>query len=347
MHSQAWQFFMVGWMVTDRLGHFAWKYSDPALAATLTTAAEQQIGARVRAVFRSLDAQIARLLEAAGPGTAVAIVSDHGFGPVPAHFFNTNRWLIQRGYLRLLPALHPLRALVGYLPRAAKVHLRVPMDSKHGLVDWPQTMAWADPLESRAAGIYLNREDRYAAGIVAADQWRSLRDRLANELAELRAPGGDRLFSAIHTGETLYRGPATAEAPDLVAILARDYDVPPSFRRDVRASTLIVPNRHVLRDGGHEPEGIYLLWGENIRAAGGLPPQPIEALVPTVLQLFGLPLEDDLDAEPITAALREEFVRAFPPRRGAAAAAPTAPAEYSSEDSAAVEERLRNLGYMD
>ena len=176
-------------------------------------------------------------------------------------------------------------------------------------------------------------------------------EKISRELSELRTQHGEPVFAEIHRGETLYRGASADGAPDLVSILSRSLDVPASFRRDVRASALFTPNTHVLRDGGHEPEGIFLLHGANIRRAGQISPQPIESIAPTVMQLFGLPIPADMDAEAITAALSEEFLRAFPPRRESTTPSmptpPSAQPEYSAEDSAVVEERLRKLGYLD
>ena len=114
---------------------------------------------------------------------------------------------------------------------------------------------------------------------------------------------------------------------------------------------MIVHNRNVLRDGGHEPEGIFLLRGPNIRAVGRLPSQPIIAITPTILEALGLPIADDIDGEPIAAAFTEKFLAAFPPRRESEPAVTGTTAsnqpEYSEEDSAKVEERLRKLGYLD
>ncbi len=352
MKSEDWQFFMVGWMITDRLGHFAWKYSDPALASSLQTDTHKEIGQRVRAAYRRMDEQLARLIETAGSDCTVLIASDHGFGPIPQSFFHTNRFLINRGYLRLLPGWRWRRLVIGNLPRAWKAKLGVPIDSKHGLVDWNGTTAWADPLESRAVGIYINRRDRYPQGIVSDEDYATLRDTLALEIANIQTPDQKMQFAEVHRADQLYHGPHAADGPDLVAILSRDYDVPASFRRDVRSSELIKSNRHVLRDGGHEPEGIYLLWGKNVRPAGQLAPQPILSIVPTVLQLFALPIGEDIDGAPITEAFTEQFLRAYPPRRESeparpAAASPVSQPEYSAEDSAAVEKRLRQLGYLD
>ena len=331
MREQHWQFFMAVWLVLDRIQHFGWKYSDPTLAL------RDHIAERVEKLFALLDLQIGRVVEAAGDDCVIALVSDHGFGPIPQTFFNTNCWLVEHGYLKRK------HGVVGNLPRALRTKLGAPIDTKFGLVDWSQSKVWADPLESRAAGLRINRKDRYPEGIVQESEWRALRDKVAEELM------ATSYFAEIHRGEDLYRGAQSEDGPDLIAILTKPYDVPPSFRRDVQAGSLTTPNRHVLRDGGHEPEGIVLFAGPNIRPATKLPPQQIESVVPTVLQLFGLPIADDIDAEPITAALDESFLRSHAPRRESepTTQVPTSQPEYSEEDSAKVEERLRNLGYLD
>ena len=351
MRTEPWQFFMVGWMLTDRLGHFAWKYSDPALEGSLRTEVEREIGAAVRAAYRKLDQRLGELIDTAGSDCTVIIASDHGFGLIPQWFFNTNRWLIDHDYLRLLPAFHPQRAVLGNLPRSWKSRLHVPIDSKHGLVDWKHTTVWADPLESRAVGLHLNRRDRYPDGVLAAADCDGLLDRLIDELRGIKAPDGQPQFAVIHRADQLYSGPHAAAGPDLVAILDKPYDVPASFRRDVRARALITENRHVLRDGGHEPEGIYLLCGPGVKRVGKLAPQPIVAIAPTIMQLFGLPPDPDMDSAAILEALDETLIGAQPVSQAITAPlpapTPSGQPEYSGEDEAAVEERLRNLGYLD
>ena len=352
MQTKPWQFFMIALMATDRLGHYCWKFSDPALESSLASDEQKRIGMRCRTLYRQIDTQLARFLDTVGPECAVVIASDHGFGAAPPAFFHTNRWLLDRGYLQLLPAYHWKRLLHGYLPRSWKAKLRSPVDSKYGLVDWRGTRVWADPLEARAVAIHINRTGHYPAGVVIDSEYEPLLATLERELRALRTPQGGKVFAEIHRRESLFRGPHAEPAPDLVCILAKEFDVPASFRRDVRSTGLITLNRHVLRDGGHEPEGIFLLHGPNVRATGRLPSQPIVAIAPTVLQMFGLPIPDDIDCQPITAAFSEPFLRANPSRRESEPGTPatTTPAEqadYSEEDSAKVEERLRKLGYLD
>jgi predicted AlkP superfamily phosphohydrolase/phosphomutase len=352
MRSQQWQFFMVAWMATDRLGHYCWKYSDPALEQSLTTDEQKRLAARCQKVYRQIDSQIARLMEASGSDCLTVIASDHGFGPSPSAFFHTNRWLLKQGLLKLLPPWHWKRASLGYLPRSVQARLGAPIDAKFALVDWQRTRVWADPLEARAVAIRINRAGRYPHGIVPESESESLLTRLTNELSGLKTADGQKVVSAIHRGEILFHGPYAVTAPDLVVILEKQFDVPPSFRRDVRANELVVPNRHVLRDGGHEPEGVFLLHGPNICPVGRLPAQPIISITPTILAAMGLPISDDTDGEPIIAAFASEFLNSCPPNResersGPAIPLPPSQPEYSEEDSAKIEERLRKLGYLD
>jgi len=349
MGTKPWQFFMIALMITDRLGHFAWKFSNPALDGTLTTNELKRIGARCRAAFKQLDAQIARLMAAAANDCATLIVSDHGFGPAPQQFFHAARWLLDEGYLRLLPAWHWQRLAYGYLPRSLKGRLGGPIDTKYGLVDWTRTRAWAEPLASRAVAVRINRRGLYPAGVVSETDASALLEELTDKIRALRAADGTAVVAQVHRGAELYHGSEANAAPDLVLVLAKPFDVPASFRRDALAPSWIMPNRHVLRDGGHEPEGVFLAHGRNIKPTGRLPAQAITAIAPTVLAALGLPVDDDIDSEPIVAAFSEEFLRAYPPRRGSERVAkPTvAQPEYSEEDSAKVEERLRKLGYLD
>jgi len=337
MREQSWQFMMSVWLVLDRIQHFGWQYADPSIAP------ENRISERMEQLFRQIDGHIGSVLEAAGRECAFLMVSDHGFGPIPRTFFNTNRWLADGGYLKRK------FSFVGMLPRAWRTKFGVPIDTKCGLVDWSGTTVWADPLESRAAGIRINRVGKYPEGIVPEAEWRALRRKIAQELLELRGSDGTKVCAEIHEAENLYQGPHAEAGPDLVVILSKPYDVPPSFRRDVCSAGCFTPNKHILRDGGHEPEGVVLLAGPNVRQGARLSPQAIESIAPTVLQLFGLPIAKDMDAEPITAALEDDFLDAYPPRRElqpGSAVTPPQP-EYSDEDSARIEDRLRNLGYLE
>jgi len=122
-------------------------------------------------------------------------------------------------------------------------------------------------------------------------------------------------------------------------------DVPASFRRDVRAADLIVANRHVLRDGGHEPEGIFLLRGPTCARRVGFPSTDL-AIALTVLEILACPSRTTSTASRYR-GLHGGLSACAPAAAESKPAAitgttPNQP-EYSEEDSAKVEERLGNL----
>lgn len=348
MQSQPWEFFMVVWLILDRLQHYAWKFCE-ADANSKLTGDEKEIAARCTVAFKKIDAQLARLIEAAGANCSVILASDHGFGPISRKFFHTNRWLVSRGHLHLLPVWNWHRAIVGNFPRAWRTRWKLPLDSKFGLVNWRETRVWADCLEARAVGLRINRAGKYPQGIVADSDYETLRERLIGELNELKLASGEKVFFKVYRGEELYHGAHANAAPDLVAVMTQPFDGPPSFRRDLRSKEIATPNRHVLRDGGHEPEGIFLLSGKQIQRTGELAPQPIESIAPTALRLIGVPIADDIDGKIIAAALEEHLREATSLKEKSQAAMPvdSAQPEYSDRDSGLVEERLRKLGYLD
>src|SRR5690349_19957345 len=95
--TRDWVFPMLVETGTDRLHHGFWRFYDPSHP-------DYEPGSRVeqefRDYYRSVDAEIGRLIEGLGDDTAVLVVSDHGaqsmFGGI-----QVNEWLMREGYLAL------------------------------------------------------------------------------------------------------------------------------------------------------------------------------------------------------------------------------------------------------
>jgi len=131
MRSKPWQFFMIALMATDRLGHYCWKFSDPALESSLATEEQKRIGARCRAMYRQIDAQLARLLDGVGPDCALIVVSDHASALRHLHF--STQTLASRARLSST-AYRPGTGNVCFMATcpAREAKLRTPVDSKYG-----------------------------------------------------------------------------------------------------------------------------------------------------------------------------------------------------------------------
>lgn len=350
-----WDLFFAVFMETDRVQHFFWQYRDPAHPR------HDALGDAVERIYEAVDAALGNILAAAGPEINVALVSDHGAGPLHTGIF-LNGWLLDQGWLHLtgdfartfsrsnsgssllrrllakaIAPLAPGRA--AQMQAAAKASEQTRVNNLlRSIIDWERTKAWSDGM---GGGVYVNP--------AAADDRTALCRRLSAGLKELVDPRtGENVIEAVHWREDLYRGPLVAEAPDLIVTCAPGYQIyaPHEFLIHSQA-----PGREVFLphpwSGRHEPFGIFVLAGPGIVAGGDVGRCEMVDVTPTVLALLGLPLPDRLDGFVLTRALAPGCIPG-----AASAASPNAPtgteAETTSDNKGnnALITQLKNLGYM-
>jgi len=166
LRRRDWELFVLAEIGTDRLHHALWHTWSPEHPRYRPGAG---LAGAIPAFYRWLNDELSELVEAAGPETAVLLVSDHGTQTMRGGF-RINRWLLENGYLYLRGSPPPGQ----------------PLQARH--VDWSRTRAWARG--GYAARIYLNIRGREPRGIVAAEQAAGLVEELAMALARLDAPPG-------------------------------------------------------------------------------------------------------------------------------------------------------------
>src|SRR5262249_33562621 len=89
-------------------------------------------------------------------------------------------------------------------------------------VDWERTQVYTLGL----GGLYLNRKDREARGIVPADEAPALQESLMQELPRLVDPArGQRPVRSVVAREAIYRGPYAGDSPDLLVNFSAGYRV--------------------------------------------------------------------------------------------------------------------------
>ena len=94
--EEAWDFFMVVFMGTDRIQHFFWKYVDD----THPEYEKNMYTERVKHYYKKLDQIIARFLRVTPTDTMVILLSDHGFCPIHSEVF-INNYLHEHGMVKL------------------------------------------------------------------------------------------------------------------------------------------------------------------------------------------------------------------------------------------------------
>ena len=173
--------------------------------------------------YMRLDAFVGRVLDWIstdhGKPIQLLILSDHGFADYENQF-HLNRWLIEYGYMALLPG-----------------------ETTMGLdaVDWSKTRAYALGLNS----LYLNLEDREAKGIVPVGEVVSLTTEIRDTLLNFKNEHDQSVFSNIYFRHEAFNGPNLKYGPDLVMGYA------PGFRASAETGLGKWGNSILEKNDGH------------------------------------------------------------------------------------------------
>jgi predicted AlkP superfamily phosphohydrolase/phosphomutase len=358
MTTQPWDFFMIVFIGTDRMGHYLWRYHGEQRGENPEA---QALGRAVRDYYVRLDEIVGELVGKAGDDVATIILSDHGMGPKHTKRVHINNWLLECGWLKATSAntkiANPddwtrrlglprdeIGRIIHRLPIAANSRLVKRAAALTGMqVDFTGSTAFAIPMFNHIFGIRLNgkREAR-----------EHLRPELTGALRDLTDPGtGIKLVEHVYRGEDYYDGPYAQNVPDLIVMLHPDYGG--NFRLG-RYSSLVTELQVHTHRGNHRMEGIFAARGPGIaQQSEPLPNLDIEDIAPTVLHLMELPVPVDLDGRVLTEIQGPELW-ARPIRFGPALGFwPSEKAEgfqdevMSEQDEAEIRERLQALGYIE
>jgi len=180
---------------TDLQSHMFWWDSDARHPVRVPAEAKKCFG-HIRRLYQRLDAVVGRILDRYGDRATVFVMSDHGFANFRRQF-NLNSWLRAGGYLG-------------------------PPDCTSILtdVDWRRTAAYGLGVN----GLYLNLKGRERDGVVEpGEQQETLLAELASKLEAVRDVDGQPVIRRVHRADQVYRGAATALAPDLIVGYRRGY----------------------------------------------------------------------------------------------------------------------------
>lgn len=258
-------------MATDRLHHALWPAVDPGDPRHDPRSPHAR-GARD--LYAYLDLRIGRLLERAGPGASMLVVSDHGARPVLGGI-HLNEWLRRQGWL--------------VFSREPTTGAPLSLDD----VDWPRTRAWAEG--GYHARVWLNDTARFPdGGAIAPSELEAETRALADVLRSLPGPSGARIENRVVRPRDVYRS-VRGEAPDLLAFLGDlDHRALGTMAGGRLFSSAAELEGGPFRGGcNHDWDGIFVAGGARVPRRGRLEGASILDVGRTILGRLDVPAPAD------------------------------------------------------
>lgn len=273
---------------TDRVQHLMYRLIDdknPMYDAELAA----KYGSAILDSYKAMDKTVGEVVKRFVDGnTYLFVISDHGFTSFRRQMA-INTWLIEEGYLV------PTRG--GRDPVA--VMDKVPESQQDFLL-------YMDKRKSRAFAlglgkIYINLKGRESEGIVDKAEYEALCAEITEKLLALRDPEtGAQVVSKVWRHHELYTGEYAETDADLYLGFAEYYRV--SWSTTLGGfSAKVIEDNDLKWSGDHasnDPDVVPGVLFTNRPLDGGQKPSIID-LAPTILQLYGVPI-DDLDGRTLT-----------------------------------------------
>lgn len=358
-------FMMVHYIATDWAQHALWHAMD-AKHPKHNAAEAAVYGDGILKIYRQIDEELEKLVAELEPDTTIFVMSDHGFGPLYDYIY-LNTWLLQKGWLVLKgdasTRLKRLAFDIGLVPTnlyriasrlglgSAAVGAR--KETQYSMlktfflssqnIDWSRTRAYSI---GNIGQIFLNVRGREPQGIVEPGRdYETTRSALVDQLRDLTHPkDGLPLADRIYRREEIYHGPFLEEMPD-VLLMPRNLEFQAAGLSEFLSNRVAEPS--FIYSGGHRMDGTLLMSGPAVRTKTQVRGARLIDLLPTILYLMDIPLLQDFDGRVLQEALSEEMLRSRPPRYAGGETKPfEAQDVYTDEESEAINERLRALGYL-
>jgi len=274
MTTQPWDFFIVVEIGLDRMHHGFWRFFDEGHR-------KYQPGSKyedaVKDYYLSLDRQVGELLSLVGEDTAVMEVSDHGAKGMEGGIC-INEWLMEKGYLTL----------------KEKPTKMVPFSEVK--IDWDRTAAWGEG--GYYCRLFLNVKGREPKGTIERSRYDEVRDRLKRELEGLMDEKGNHIGTRVFKPEEIYPV-VNGIAPDLIVYFG---DL--SWRSVGSVGTGSIhtfENDTGPDEANHSQHGIFIMKAPEIEARGKVAGFHVMDVAPTVLNLLGLRVPEDMEGKVIGA----------------------------------------------
>jgi len=366
LEQENWDVFMVHFQQTDWIQHKLWGLIEEA--ARDTNCSDPRVD-RVRECYKRFDEQVGVLLaKVRGHNPFTIVLSDHGFGDYKGELY-PNYYLNQWGYYHESQAAEkdsakPVRDLFHKNPMLATAY-RGMANLKHRLdrvlefkryrnfdswvdlagntfggralpVDWSRTKV-ATVGAYECAFLYVNVIGRGPTGIVRPEECEGIISDVVKKFGEIRHPvTGKKVYKRVARGTEVYRESGKdILLPDVILLPEDGYGLSSKISDALPQAT---------SEGVHRHNGVLFLKGEGVRTSVAKFSPFLIDMAPTVLHSLGLPVPTDMDGR----VLEEIFLD---PRKIQYEEIDNAvshePMQYLESEAEMIEQRLRDLGYVE
>ena len=310
MARHSWDLFFVVYGESHAGAHYCWspesiRSGQPDTQPTL------------RAIYEEVDRGIGALLERAGAGASLFIVSGDGVGPNNAGWHLLPEVLRRLGYL-VEPAANPeslegsggaasrpsdpIRRLRDALPKDFRKSLagKLPSSLRHRLaqrvdtaaIDWSRTRAFCLPTDLEGC-VRINVRGREPHGVVSRGvEYRRVCDEVADALGALVDPiTGKRAVRGVIRTDAVFPGPRRDHLPDLIVLWNPEAPLRQVVSPAVGTVTGESPDR---RPGTHTPPGFLLHYPTERAASDFSPAVHVCDFAPEMLRRFGAPIPEHM-----------------------------------------------------
>jgi len=336
-------------MELDHLHHKLWRL------------VEQESGVAVE-VYAAADEIVGDIIKRR-PDDNILVISDHGGGSLEGVVY-LNRWLMEAGLLNVhdSPILRMKYLLSKWdiIGRAYRVISRLGLGwikrflSKEAQemfatsfisfrdINWAATKAFA---MGEFGQIYINLKGKYKQGIVDANEYDDLVNKIIEGLKTIEDKQGQKIVDKIFKKQELYIGEYLNDAPDVICSF-KDYAYDSSVKFGFEQKE-IIGEPEFEDTGTHKREGIFLACGPYIKKGGIEGSFDILDVTPTLLYMYGCPIDSDMDGRVLKEIFTEEYKKENDITFVDGYSKSIKTKEIDEADRNEVAKKLRALGYMD
>ena len=325
MNEYKWDFYMMYFRQTDIIQHYLWKYMDKN-HPLFEKKESIKYGKKILEIYEKVDAFLSYILKRYTEQTNIIIMSDHGFGPSHEQF-HINNWLFKYGYLKMKKTPHTILkqqlaslGLTKYslqkLLSIFRSELRKDGSVKKSTVnmretllktillslediDWGRTTAFSF---GTCGQIYINVKDRFPKGNVKnVLEYEKIKSEIKKKILNMDgSKDSKKIIDKIWFKEDIYFGPYVKDSPDIL-FSPTDYSLSSSY--DELGSKRLISKPINDFSGSHRLDGILVMRGPNIKKECRIGRSQIIDLHPTIMHLFGCPVDYSPDGKILREAL--------------------------------------------